>query len=832
MDTEEFSYACDAGPVKTNSFGEQYFYNLNRSSFDKISANALFEAKFAGQLFKPDMLNVIIGTDSGLLPQYLQHTGPAKGSRYIFVEPPEILAQLEEAGALKGLDEAIACISMASWQEQSEAFKIGDYFFINATKLLNSICAEDDFIHRYAELSWYMNEILSREHWKHIMSLGNESFIAMQLYNMPDNKRPAKVLEKLFEGKTAVLLAGGPSLDDALPWVISNRQKIAVFAVSRICRQLLQHGIEPDFVFSVDPTDLSFDISKEMLNFSDKPIFIHAYHAIPQLVSQWHGLAFYLGDRFPWKTDLDEANISGSGPTVTNTALISAFFMGFKRIILAGVDLCFTKDGYTHAKGSDEHLAGPRFNLTALQVETNAGFLAPTSCDFSAAIETLALQAKAITAKGCRLINCAGNAARVESIEYSPLSDIALEDQVLDVHAAVSGILAEQKFQSDDDKVLAELKRVRFQMQAIKNLSETALTVNAGMYNADGLIGNYKDKKKLDQIEKKLKRTHKQYGKLVKKFGIRSFIKITKPFDDADWTADEAKSLCQVYYEAYRDGADKLLLLLDACIAKFNARKEEQSSSPDWELLLTQWRKDGSFARAKMWRKWHPGATVPEGIAQALTELDTQLANVLSNQQTKHFARAKGHSNVSFLKKRAILLFTHKKCDELQDLLNALDQHDQETVKPYRYLIEGYIAELKQDPETALSAYHALIEMNEPWLLEEVLQRIAAISLGRADQGQANLALQCLSQVNPSFLPFYAEVQRIGGELLPAIDSYNAYITQFPDDVLAQIKLATLFMENKIFDAANVMLDFILAKQPGSEAALKLKKQLPSVAVA
>ncbi|PPD03850.1 MAG: hypothetical protein CTY29_08000 [Methylobacter sp.] len=830
MDADRLSYSCDAGPAKTNSFGEQYFYNLNRSSFDKISAQALFDAKFAEPLFTPDMLNVIIGTDSGLLPQYLQHKGLAKGSRYIFVEPPEILAQLEAAGLLTGLDEAIACISMESWSTQSEAFKIGDYFYINATKLLNSIGAEDDFIHQYAELSWHMNEIMSTEHWKHSMSLGNESFTAMQIYNMPDNQRPAKLLEKLFDGKTAVLLAGGPSLDEALPWVIENRQKIAVFAVSRICRQLLQHEIEPDFIFSVDPTDLSFDISKEMLNFSDKPIFVYAYHAIPQLVSQWHGLGFYLGNRFPWKTDLNEANLEGSGPTVTNTALTTAYYMGFKRIILAGVDLCFTQEGYTHAKGSDEHLAGPRFNLTALQVETNAGFLAPTSCDFAAAIESLSLQAKAITAKDCRLISCSGNAARVESVDYIPLADIILDNQTPDVHATVTQVLAKQTDQTDADKVLAELKRVRFQMQAIKDLSETALTINAQMYTADGLIADYKDKKKLDQIEKKLKRTYKLYAKLVKRFGIRSFIKITKPFDNTDWTAEEAKALCQVYYEAYRDGANKLLLLLDAGIAKFKARQEEYSSTPDWQVLLTQWRKDKSFARAKIWRRLHPDSTLPEAIVKEFEELEQQLASVLSNQQTKHFARAKTHSNVGFLKKRAILLFSHKKCAELESLLNALDQHDPEVVKPYRYLIEGYIAELKHDHEAALTAYHSLINMNEPWLLEEVLQRIAAISLGRAEQEQANLALQCLAQVNPSYLPFYAEAQRISGELLPAIDSYNAYITQFPDDVLAQIKLAMLYMENKVFDAARVMLDFILAKQPDSEAARKLKKQLPSAA--
>jgi tetratricopeptide (TPR) repeat protein len=72
----------------------------------------------------------------------------------------------------------------------------------------------------------------------------------------------------------------------------------------------------------------------------------------------------------------------------------------------------------------------------------------------------------------------------------------------------------------------------------------------------------------------------------------------------------------------------------------------------------------------------------------------------------------------------------------------------------------------------------------------------------------------------------YAEVLRIQGNSLLAIDAYNSYIRQFPDDVLTQLKLAMLYVENNILDAAELMLDYILRIKPNLEAAWVVKNQL------
>lgn len=815
------------GPLAANAFGDRYFFNLNRHAFDKLGAAALFETKFGDLLFRENELNIIVGSDSGLLLQYLRSKPLPKGTRYIFIEPDRVLAALQAHDLLGEVDERIACVGSGEWARMLQKFKAAEYFYIDAVKSVNALCAQDDFIDEYAELSWHVAEVLSQLNWRYSAELGSEAFIARQIANAADNRLPAKLLAKAFGGKTVAILAGGPSLDQALPWVIQHRQQCVVFAVSRVSRHLLAAGIEPDFVFSVDPTDLSFDISKEMLNFSEKTVFVCSYHTVPTLVSQWSGTMLYLGARFPWQSDLNAKNLSSAGPTVTNTALNMAYEFGFSQVILCGVDLCFTREGFTHAKGSDEQLAGPRFNLTSLQVETNGGYQAPTSCDFAQAIQSLGRQAQLLSRAGCRIVNVAEGAAKIEAVEYRPLDCLYLDAEPIDVGAVLAARLAPvAEFNQDLDKVDAELKRAQHQVKAIAKLSATARQINDAMYQSEGMVVSFKDKKQLDQIEKKFKREYRQYSRLVKKFGIRSFIKLAKPFDDEEWSAEEARQLGNVYYDAYAEGANKLLSLIDAAIGRVSARRQEQLEHPDFAMLLAQTEQDRSYGRVKLWRRKFGDGLLPAEAAAGFAEMERRYREVLNDRNTKHMARAKSHSNLAAVKHRAGLLFKHRKPAELQDLLAALGKHEQQqAANCYRFLIEGYLAELQDRPEDALDAYQRVVDLGDA-LLEEALARIAAIGVSHDDGQTARLALECLSQLNPVYLPFYAEIQRLQQDMVAAIDSYAAYIGQFPQDVLVQMKLAALYGECRIYDGADMMLDYILQQRPDYEAALALKRHL------
>lgn len=829
-DHTQNSTALNLGPLQTNKFGERYFYQLNRGSFAKISAQALYKGTFSESLFKANTLNVIIGTDSGLLPQHIIQNGIPNGSRYLFIEPSGILAQLHANDLLSKLPPEICCTSPEDWEAQAATFKIVDYFHINAVQSVNSIAAQEASFEDYPELSWQVTEKLSESYWGHSMTLAREDFMVCQMQNVADNILPASILKNSFKGQTALILAGGPSLDDALPWVKENRERLIIFAVSRIARQLLQHGIDPDFICSVDPSSLSFDISKEMLNFSDKTTFLYAYHTVPKLVQQWRGKALYLGDRLPWKSSLNPKNFDGAGPTVTNAAISTAYAFGFTRIILAGVDLCFTRDGYTHAKGSDEALSGPRFGLTSLQAETNGGDFAPTSCDFMSAIHSLAAQARFLAAKGCQVINPSKNAAKIAHIDYLPLTHIALTDHVQTVMAEAHQRLehAQHHAVNNADCLLKELHQAHYQITAIQALAKEAIEINQAMYSPEGIIEDYKNKRRLDKIEQQLKRQYRKFSNTVKSFGIRQFIKITRPFEDAEMTADEAKALCNTYYQAYHAGAEKFLVLIEDAISRVEARQEETRPQPDFAKLLTQWEQDQSFGRATFWPLDFKPA-IPAEVQTTLHEYTQKFQAIIDDKNTDHLIRAKNYASLATFKNRAKLLYKHGKATELKDLKAGLEKHpDSEAAADYKNIATAYIADIEGDFEHALMAYQAVIDGETKSLFEDALLRIANISLSLGDQSNSYLALQCLSQLSPMHLPMYAELNSLLGKPEAAAELYYEYINQFPSDTVVQLKLATLLIDNQHYASADVMLDYILTKRPDSIAALALKAKIPA----
>jgi len=834
MTTDFFAQAATTGTLKANAFGDKYLYNLNRGSFDKISAQAIFDAEFSKSLFEEDTLNIIVGTDSGLLPKYIQQHGVPSGSRYIFIESEQISEQLHEHQLLEELPPEIFCTTPSQWQDQAKIFKINEYAYINRIKSFNAICAQQAVLDEYPELSWQLSETLHILHFEYSTAIGCETFIVRQLENITDNILPVTLLANAYQGKTVIILAGGPSLTTVFPWLQENRHKLVVFSVSRISRQLIAAGIEPDFVFSVDPHDVNIDVSKEMFLFSERTILINAYHLQPSLLNQWHGRSLYLGTRLPWQSDLNIKNMQSTGPTVTNSALSMAHYFGFSKILLAGFDLCFTKEGITHAQGSDEQLAGPKYDTSPLQVETYNGEYRPTGQDYYVALLTLAKQAEFIATDHREIINLAATAAKVEHIAHIPTTEIILpdihhEDHITHVKKRIPE-LTEAVLSVHYQSVIDELQIAAFQIQAIEKLAQKALFINKQMYNSDGRIENYKEKRELDKIEKQLKKKYRNYSKLVKKFGIRQFIKITSPHDSDDWDAEKAQQLGNTYYHAYQSGAHKLLMLINEAIARTQSRQEELKTEPDFNLLLKQWNQDQSYRRATLWLTKHNSAHLPKDSTLALQAIQDQFNQVLTNQGTSFKTKLAKSSTLPLLKSKIKLLFKHKKLDELKNLKTGFNndpKHDNK--EPYLLLIDGYIAELENDIEAALIYYNNTINLDQSPVLEEALLRIASISLEQQNPQNSFLAMDCLAQLSPLYLPYQAELARILGDFMLAIDSYNAYIIFFPEDTLSKLKLTALYIDIKIYEAAELMLEHILKESPDLESAISLKSQLAKI---
>jgi len=247
-------------------------------------------------------------------------------------------------------------------------------------------------------------------------------------------------------------------------------------------------------------------------------------------------------------------------------------------------------------------------------------------------------------------------------------------------------------------------------------------------------------------------------------------------------------------------------------------------------LLLERWKKDKSYRRAELWIKKHPAAQCPKQTTSALQALQEQFNQVLTNKDTVFKANVAKHSSLSLFKSKIKLLFKHKKNDDLINLKTGfINDPNYAHKEPYLLLIDAYLAELENDAETALTGYNNIIDLGQSPVLEEALLRVASISLEQQNQQNAFLAMDCLANLSPIYLPYKAELARITGDHLQAIDSYNAYITFFPEDTLSQLKLTALYIDIKVYKAAELMLEHILQTTPDLESAIGLKNQLAKI---
>ncbi len=826
-----------------NRFGDRYLYEVNRGAFDQIGSDAVFRRHFGESLWDPDTLNVVIGSDSGLLPRYVLRHGIPSGSRFIFIEPAHLLAPIRGQLGEDALQDPLHMADPATWQSLGEQVHFEQYAFIEKIRVLPSVAAADAYLPEYRSLLLETQSLVQAYLWKVRASLGDQLFIQRQLENLLESQTPAAVLKGAFAGRTAVLLGGGPSLDELLPWIETHRDALTVIAVSRICRRLLEAETVPDVVVSIDPNMISFDVSKEMLRLHPATLFVHANHVSFHLLAQWPGPSVYLGPLLPWDSPLNADNLSAYPPTVTNTALSLAVDMGFERILLAGVDLCHNAGGFSHARGSNEHDTGPRLDTLGFKVETNAGEQAATTPDFHHAIGFMEKQAQSASARGCKIVNLAPGAARMDSVEFVPAEAVTLRP---DAHPAarllgerVSDNDVEQRIrrlQELDDELLHTVRR----LGEIKKLAQQALEFNKGLFGRRQGPADFKYKKRMDRIEHRLDTGYKTLSVLVKKFSAREFLRM--PPSDREWTDAEIEQAGITYYEAYRKGAERLIELIGTARRRLAVAAEEERPQPDFARLLAQWESDGIPGRARVWRLRHPScaAALPETVRNQLTRLEHAFEAVLNRSDTGHARRCRSESSLRPVRGKLAVLFRQHDREGLQVLARQLEAKEGREAEELTALAHGYLAELDDQGEAAFGHYARLVEFAEAELdrrsdtgavyrnprLEDALRRMVYIAMDFRDTDNALLLLSSLAGMSPPHQPQYADLLRLSGRIAEALEVYTDYLAKAPQDLGAMMKLGKLYQEAGIPAAAREAYGFILRQDPHNQAARTLLQEV------
>lgn len=157
-----------------------------------------------------------------------------------------------------------------------------------------------------------------------------------------------------FTDVPAIVVAAGPSLTQNIELLHEAKGKAVILAVGTAVKALQKRGIEPDFVLSIDPGLPNYEHFK-VIN-TEKTCLITEMQSYYKIVREFKGPRFVMGSTpiSSWfKNIMEDKGSTESAGSVANNAFSAAYQMGANPIILVGQDLAYSKDGHTHAAGTN-----------------------------------------------------------------------------------------------------------------------------------------------------------------------------------------------------------------------------------------------------------------------------------------------------------------------------------------------------------------------------------------------------------------------------------------------------------------------------------------------
>lgn len=812
------------------ALGDWVFPEINGLTFSHNRATDVIGMYFGDRLHQQDRLYVVVGTDSGRLIDFIRQREPLpRGSRWVFIEPKDLYDRLmAQPDITAQLDEYVHLITVDEWPDLAKLLQLTAYFRIDGVIFERSLAALDSRHPEYDPLSSQLDTELTQERFRVFSRIGHAPFIRAQLANTPNFPMSAEALKGAFEGKTLMILAGGPSLDECIPWIQAHREGLLLLAVSRISKRLLDVGIQPDIVMTVDPHPISLTVSRQMFEFGPETVLVACNHAFPGITNRWPGAVLYTDNLLPWEDDLNpRENAQSRPPTVTHSAAMLADYMGFKNVIFAGLDLCHAPNGQTHASGSSEAASGPLLDYTALAVETNIGTTAYTTPDYFEGIASMESIAKLLNERRVRCLNPSANAVRMKGIEYRPLDQLPIPTQPFDRSALDQVIATQERHEAKSfyDALDERLAEIADEVGKITRLAQLAQESNQAYFHTLNSERQHLHRRRMNAIDRFMRRRLPRGEHMIKEMAARALLATDLPHDFFDLEASQAEGLAARFYQVLQHQAQEVEPIIETARFRIQTRRMERDADTEVETLVARYLEGHEPERA-FWLSRHRDC--PDDALAPATEQYQHLIDRLLEQDRQRNAEKRAPQASLRL---AEMHFSQNNGLALESLWHALAQHpDCEKARPYHAYLGGLLSELNDQPQEALQQYEQVLnqadQQQDLRLIEHCLLRIAAVSLTvtPAQVEQASQALETASLVNPAHWPHLARLAMTLEQPQKAIEALSHYLQHFPGDSRRVAQLADIFAEQGLKEgvaACRELLPFCPAtRQPELDAHL------------
>ncbi|MCL1057795.1 DUF115 domain-containing protein [Shewanella gelidimarina] len=803
-------------------FNEYYLPSVNRNMFENIDSKTQFNKRFKADFNLEDKLNIVVGMDSGLLVNYLLDQGIPNGSIFIFIELNAVI-DLLKIDIPKDLRDKLFVCTLEEFQQNIPSDTYSLYILKSAFKHHRSIAATNSHLPEYSILNTEVIRILEAEYTVLKLNSSRKKYYEEQFRNISENISPASLLNNLFNGQSCLIIAGGPSLDESIGWIKNNYNNLILIAVSRVAGKLLQEGIIPHIIVSVDPFDFSFEVNRDMMQLAPVSLFVNSYHVNSRLLGQWQGKSLFMDNKYPWQIEPTD-NVSTRGPTVTNASVHLATKMGFSQILLTGVDLCFSDNGHTHAKNSVEAKIGPNLGIMGEWIETYSGKKAETVIPLKMAIEALAQEAE--NSPSIDFINLSSNAAKVPFIYYKKTSDIKLKlincspKQLLDLIPTLSNSARKNDILTSR-KGCQELSNT---LEKIIKLAKTAKNINSKIQNKSR--HNAEHSKRLDQIEQQINHKYAHTAKLIKTYGLAEFSTFLTTKKTVDWDEPHMRLMTRKYYEAFINVSERLNLLTKETLRRLNHRLSEITVNTNFSDLAHYWRKEQQHGRVNIWLKNHPhweryydNALQIEETQQLLTNLLAEYAEQLTIMPKLYIDTVKKSASMHNVFEKIMVLIRDESYDGLVKMAKnlRLQAANDDYVKVLYHLAFCHQLRLEGNDVEALDTLLALkVELRT----EIILKQICTLALKLSQIDLAQSALDSLCQFSDDYTPQHAHILRLQGKYQESLNLYLDYLEKYPEDVSVWLKLGIFMIKVEELDSAKATFQRVLEIDPSNQVAL------------
>jgi len=341
-------------------------------------------------------------------------------------------------------------------------------YFIKAIKAF----AYRGGLDRYGEYYKESVKTIKRSLLDNVRSVGNDVDDSLWgVNNMLQNidyfiKNPGiNLLKDKFKGKTAVVVASGPSLDKNIKQLKGRENEFVIICADSALSILRRNGITPHFTVMIERPKMMKQLF-ESLEAED----MERTYFIPAGVVHREALESYLGEKiiafplhrtFNWLA-MDKGFVDFK-LSAGNMTFSMAEYMGCDKIIIVGQDLSFGEDNKTHAKGMP---IGSSVEAEILEQKTyvkgNYADKVLTHTTWERFLNSYSISVTKFMRKGGLAINCTAGGALIHGAKLGDFKGSldAYTNHNLDVYGIVNKALSSYDTSLVEDRTHDIISRI------------------------------------------------------------------------------------------------------------------------------------------------------------------------------------------------------------------------------------------------------------------------------------------------------------------------------------------------------------------------------------